>query len=331
MKSKGISTRSLKLISRRVLPLFLYRPISRLYKRGIIHFSVGLELDGSLPLEFVYKDYVSNYTDLRDMNEAEARTHFELHGRREGRSGNSLLSRSHFASLAGHLDGLILEIGPFFSPLIRSENSRFADVLDRDALMKRATEVGGDPKLVPKIDWVIDSGQLINPPYEFANCISSHVLEHQPDLISHLKQVYDLLPKGGRYFLLIPDRRYCFDSFLPNSSPGEIIGAYLEKRTRHPLRSIIEHRVLASHNDPYKHWENFNGEDNASVQSLRQAIKEFETAENKYIDVHSWYFDPESFRQTMILLNKLSLVSFEIERLYYTRRYSNEFWVVLRK
>ena len=331
MNRYGLPMRKLKSIVKRILPLFLYQLILRFYRRSFDQLLVSLETDGSLPLEFVYSDYVSNYPDLHDMNEPDARIHFESHGRVEGRSGNSLLNRSDFASLAGHLGGLILEIGPFYSPLIRGENSRFADVLDKNSLMKRAEEVGGDPKSVPRIDWLIDSGQLVDPPYEFTNCISSHVLEHQPNIVSHLQQVYELLPNGGRYFLLIPDRRYCFDHLIPNSSPGEMIAAYLENRTRHPLRSIIEHRVLASHNDPYKHWENLHGNDNVSIESLNQAIMEFESAENGYIDVHSWYFDPDSFRHSITLLNKLNLVSFEIERLYSTRRHSNEFWAILRK
>jgi len=289
------------------------------------------ESQSSIPKEFLYLDYISTYPDLDGMNEIDAFKHFESYGKAEGRSGNFIRTRLDFIQLAKNTSGITLEIGPFYSPLLSGENAKYADVLDQKALRKRAKKVGGDPLSVPIIDWVLTNGELLNPPFEFENCLSSHVIEHQPDIIGHLKQVYDLLPSGGRYFLLIPDRRYCFDHYMSNSPIGEMIQAYIEKRKFHPLRSLIEHRVLQSHNDSNKHWNGVHGGRKANKKALANVLKEFDSSKNQYIDVHSWYFDPNAFRATIEILQNLNLISFQIEALYETRKYTNEFWVILKK
>ena len=65
---------------------------------------------------------------------------------------------------------------------------------------------------ITKIDYVSSDGNLNIIKDKFDYVLSSHCVEHQPDLILHFKNVEKLLKKQGYYFLIIPDKRYCFDA-----------------------------------------------------------------------------------------------------------------------
>ena len=71
--------------------------------------------------------------------------------------------------------------------------------------------------------------------------------------------------------------------------------AWHERRHVHALRSLIEHRALTTHNDGLRHWRGDHGTPSENVGSrFRKAVQEFEGAGLKYIDVHAWYFTPDS-------------------------------------
>jgi hypothetical protein len=160
--------------------------------------------------------------------------------------------------------------------------------------------------------------------------VSSHAIEHQPDLVRHLVNVSNLLSPGGRYFLAVPDRRYTFDHYLKDSNVAEVIEAHLQGRERHTLQSVIEHRALTTHNDPVTHWSGAHGEEEINSTRVQSAITEFEKTDG-YIDVHAWIFTPSSFRLIISALFSLGLIQLSIERLYPTLRNSNEFYAILKK
>ena len=83
---------------------------------------------------------------------------------------------------------------------------------------------------------------------------SSHCIEHQPDLVRHLQEVANLLEPDGAYFLLIPNKLYCFDHFIAETSVADVMLAHHLGHRVHTLASVIEHRALTTHNDPSRHW-----------------------------------------------------------------------------
>ena len=154
----------------------------------------------------------------------------------------------------------MLEIGPFAHPMMRGEHVDHLDVLPTEALRARAVSLGMDPGGVPDIRWVSSGGDLSVVTERYDAVVSSHAIEHQPDLIRHLQQVEALLRPGGSYYLLIPDHRYCFDHFLVPSTTAQVIGAHVERRSVHTAASVIEHRALTTHNDPVRHWAGDHGD-----------------------------------------------------------------------
>ncbi len=151
-------------------------------------------------------------------------------------------------------------------------------------------------------------------------------------LIRHLQQVQRKLKNGsGRYFILVPDKRYCFDRHIAPSTIAEVIQAQEEYRTVHTLRSIIEHRSLTTHNNSRKHWQLHDVEHpSIDAERVRDAVNEWHAAKGGYIDVHAWYFTPDSFKEIINLLNCLNFINLTAERIYSTRFASNEFWAILK-
>jgi hypothetical protein len=273
------------------------------------------------------------YDDLSHLDDHDLLEHWCSFGAREGRQGNSLASREQFVELVSHVAPVsrTLEISPFAYPLLPGAHT--CDVLNYDDLVNRAAAIGADPSRVPPVDFLVDDDSgLDSIESTFAAVLSSHVLEHVPDLIGHLHQVTRRLDVGGYYFVLVPDCRYCFDHFIPPSTVAEAIVAHHEMRSRHPIRSVIEHRALTTHNDPVRHWAGDHGLFGSNfVERMRNAIDEYQAANGRYIDVHGWYFTPESFEAVIRLLCQAHDVCLSPVRVYPTRRNCNEFWAILRR
>jgi hypothetical protein len=109
------------------------------------------------------------------------------------------------------------------------------DVLDQASLVQRATELHRAAQNVPRIDFVSAEGDLSVISEEFRLVLSSHAIEHTPDLIKHLVEVDRILSEDGVYALVVPDCRYCFDHFISSSTIAEILQAYVDQRKVHTL------------------------------------------------------------------------------------------------
>ena len=211
----------------------------------------------------------------------------------------------------------VLEIGPFAAPMLRGPNISYVDVMSTNDLRARAIQLGLDPEKVPEINWVSSGSDLSVVRDQFNAVVSSHAIEHQPDIIGHLQQIGNLLLSGGRYFLLIPDHRYCFDHFFAPSSAQQMIDAHLEKRTVHPDSAVIAHLAHTTHNDAARHWLGDHGDpDENRAERTKMAIDALEASHGAYIDVHAWFFTPETFVNTMTSLSKRKHIPFTVGRMF---------------
>jgi len=278
--------------------------------------------------------YRDRHDDLRTFDPEKLAKHHQQYGRHKGRCSSPAALRENFLKLIPK-SGAVLEIGPFCQPVTSGNNVRYFDVLDSTGLKRRALTIGADPKNIPSIiHYVSPIGDISSVADRFNAVVSSHCIEHQADLIKHLHDVSELLPEKGRYYLLIPDKRYCFDHFIAESTIADVIDAHIEHRRIHTLRSVIEHRALTTHNDPARHWRgDHNDPDYSStiVERARRALAEFTAAGGNYVDVHAWQFTPESFREITALLCELGYSSMRPQRVYETQYGRNEFTAILQK
>src|SRR5579872_180659 len=176
----------------------------------------------NFPEEYDSAAYLNFNKDLvrAKLNALDLKKHFEIHGKKEGRISNSIQSRTNFIELIPK-DAATLEIGPFYNPVAKGKNVKYFDVLNQSDLTARAKSIGTPYENIPKIDFVDPQGDLSVISEQFDVVVSCHCIEHQPDLIDHLQKVEKLLNPGGFYFIIIPDKRYCFDHFIPETTIAE--------------------------------------------------------------------------------------------------------------
>jgi len=180
----------------------------------------------------------------------------------------------------------VLELGPFDTPFV--PDAFYFDILDQDQLRVRATEHGRNPDGVPKIHY---TGRLSTIERTFDAVVSSHVVEHTPDLIGHLEEVASLLRPGGAYLLIVPDKRYCCDHFLTETTQAEVFNG--RGREKPAIDAVVDHLTRTAHNSALKHWVGIHGEPSEQPRA-RYEIQAAERGE--YVDVHQWIFTPSSFK-----------------------------------
>lgn len=290
-----------------------------------------------LPPDFDAGIYRSLHTDLNGFSDNQLAAHYRDYGRQEGRRAHSIQDRNAFAELIAN--DRALEIGPYAQPLLRGPHVRYADIYSTAQLRAMAPAANLDPERIPDIDWVVAPTNLEAIDEKFDAVLSSHAIEHQPNLVGHLRQVSELLLDEGRYLLLVPDHRYCFDHFKTPSTIVDVLDAFARNVTKHDPKSLILSRLLITHNEPSRHWSGDHGlpEHNPHfphddrITLLASALELLNKASDALYNDHAWFFTPDSFVSIMNDLKVLGLTNLHVERLYPTLRNTLEFWVVLQK
>lgn len=279
-------------------------------------------------------DIYKKHTDLKSMNNKLLEKHYKEHGKNEGRICSRISNKSKLLQYIDTNKLKCLEIGPFDAPNLKGEKVKYFDVLDQDSLKKRAKECNRKGE-VPYIDYVNSKGDLRIIDEKFDLVLSCHSIEHQLDFIQHLHDISELLNDNGYYVIILPDKRYCFDHFIKESTIADIISQYTNKSNLHSIKSVIEHRALTCHNNSASHWNNDHGNQTyfSNENSIINAIEEYKNSisNNQYLDVHSLQFTPDSFKNIINLLNRLNYIDLVIDKVYNTLRNSNEFYVILKK
>lgn len=276
--------------------------------------------------------YRTQYPDLASFDDATLAAHYQEYGRAEGRIPYAGAARESFLTLIPK-EGLALEIGPFARPTLSGTHVRYADVMSAETIKAIAAHHGMDPALCPTIHYLLTETPLEAISDRFETVFSSHCIEHQPDLVGHLQTVAKLLEPGGSYFVIAPDKRYCFDHFRPESTIGDVFTAYTERRTRHDLRSIISHNALLTHNDHFRHWAGDHGAPavESHPECLEEAVATYEAADGRYVDTHAWQFTPESFESICTLLHLRGHIALRPVAVYPTLFNRNEFCAILTR
>ena len=289
------------------------------------------------PVSFDPQIYRSLHPDLATFTDDQLAKHYRRHGKAEGRLSHAVADRQSFINLAG--SSRALEIGPYDRPLLTGPNVRYADIFSTEQLRDKAKQENLRPEGVPQIDWVVQPTDLSPIDQTFDVVISSHAVEHQPNLVAHLRQVSNLLNPGGRYLLLVPDYRYCFDHFKTPSTIADVLDAYCRGDGRHAPRSLVQSRLLMTHNDSVRHWNGDHGESEINpefpgvdrIGLLQIALDEIQNKPHALRNEHAWMFHPDNFESIINDLVALELFDLHLERLYPTIYQAIEFWAILRK
>lgn len=212
----------------------------------------------------------------------------------------------------------VLEIGPCGRPFLTGEGVEYFDIYTQAEQRERALAYGHEPDDCPFIHHTGSLGKITS---RFAAVFSSHAIEHTPDLIAHLHQVRTLLRDGGAYFLIVPDRRYCFDHFVRGTLLEDVYAGI--GRDRPTMAAVQNHYMRHTHNNPGLHWIGIHGSYRAKNSEFMAASAAH--ASGEYVDVHQWAFTPQSFREIVSALGIFSEV-----RVHDTAFATLEFMAILK-
>lgn len=99
-------------------------------------------------------------------------------------------------------------------------------------------------------DFVWTPGKLLRESTDekFDFVISSHVVEHVPDLLGHMIEVNDVLKSGGKYVFVIPNGRGTGEYFRRLSEEADVVEHYFrgggQNFTRTKLGLLAKYREV---------------------------------------------------------------------------------------
>lgn len=269
---------------------------------------------------------------------ASGREHYELYGRREGRT-LVLQPASRSAKVLSTINprGKGLEIGPSHNPIMPKAAGFDVDILDhldRDGLRRKYQGHNVDLDRIEEVDFVWSGENLVDltgRPGQYDWIVASHVIEHTPDLVSFLQQCQALLAEAGRLALIVPDKRYCFDHFGPVTTTGAVLDAHHEGRIRPSPGQVFDHLANAANRNGAAAWSAADDGPLGLIHPTAQAANGWSRASttHEYLDVHCWRFVPESFSLIISDLRDLGLLDLGIVAQFDT--VGCEFYVTLGK
>jgi len=144
-------------------------------------------------------------------------------------------------------------------------------------------------------------------------------------------ELAEILTDDGTIYLIVPDKRYCFDFFQPLSDTAKILGDRHAGRTRHSFEAfyrsgtnVLNGDAIAWSQDGASNLRFAHGDPEHSRQMANAGL-----AAARYTDSHENYFTPLSF---MMLIDELRyLREIDLGPKVLTRARGCEFLVTLRK
>jgi|SRR5687768_4776351 len=143
--------------------------------------------------------------------------------------GNSLTQMNRALLASKYLSGAGIEIGALHVPLKvgRSASVKYVDRLSKPELRKLYPELDAYDIVEPDI---LDDGQHLVTIEDLSQdfVIANHFLEHCPNPLGALKNIYRVLRVGGILFLALPDKRFTFDVDRPVTTFAHVLRDYEE-------------------------------------------------------------------------------------------------------
>jgi hypothetical protein len=284
--------------------------------------------------DFKYEIYRDS-PGLVSMTNEELEIHYLTHGIIEGRLFNAISNRKDFIRNIDSKKGKMLEIGPLDNPQLdyKSPDYYSLDIFSKEELINNYFK-----------DITVNKDKIIEPSYVIADndysaikqkfkCIfSSHNIEHMPCVVTFLNNLESILDDDGYIYLVIPDKRYCFDYFKKETDIYDVLQLYYEKNHRPRLSDVLRTQTQITHSDCQAHWNDDHGMIYPEVKLLRHyqdILNLYNTG--GYIDAHVSCFTPQSFIEIINILIDLNLIKLEIHKIYHTLKGANEFYVILKR
>jgi hypothetical protein len=229
------------------------------------------------------------------------------------------------------------EIGALCNPVLTKQEANiiYVDYTSAENLRKH---YAGNPSI--EIDNIVETDAIwgkqtlldaLKRRVDFI--VASHVIEHTPDLITWLNELYAALNPRGQVRLAIPDKRFTFDLLRRETELSDVLASYIVSARIPQPYAILDYYLNATPIDHLAAWRGEIREDliprpSTFAPAMKMAREAAESG--IYHDAHCWVFTPRSFATLLERLGELGLVPFVCERFFDTEEDSIEFFVSLR-
>ncbi len=204
--------------------------------------------------------------------------------------------------------GAGIEIGALAWPFITKADGdvTYVDWADTPTLRRKyADDPNVDIDRIVQVDAVWGEKTLaeaVGPARKFDYVVASHVVEHVPDLISWVRELFGVLKPAGEVRLAVPDKRFTFDFLRRETELADVIDAFLHHARKPMSRLVLDALINYIDVDLHRLWAK-----TADLSALRPlpdhvpgAIAMARRAMgDDYTDVHCWVFTPVSFTRLM--------------------------------
>lgn len=243
-----------------------------------------------------------------------------------------------------------IEIGPLYRPYIRKDQGEvyYVDHCSTDEL-RQVYQYNSDVRAhldeIVAVDYVVGPGMSLGratkeqAPFDYL--IAAHVIEHVANPIGWLADSAAVLVDGGVVSLVIPDKRFCFDTNRRLTQLQDWADWYLRELAQPDYVHLF---------DFYSNAVTVDGAvDTAGIWAgtvdysgcRRTDVPDADVAayeacldlrnSGRYMDVHTGAYTPRSFLELLDGVARLGLLALEVAYLQPTAEGELEFFVSLRK
>lgn len=215
-----------------------------------------------------------------------------------------------------------IEISPLFRPTVhRGEANVFTvDVCSAEESRRKHAETATGPIVDVDVVWTPGQRLMACVPdgSRFSWAIASHVLEHVPDPVGWLLQVFEVLEDGAVLSLALPDKRHCFDRFRADTTVAELVDAWVRAEAIPSPRQLFDFLDVSAHPDGARCY--------SDADALHFLAHSWTTGQ--YVDAHCSVFSPETVRSVFERLVALGVLAVEVSEVVDG---GNEFFVRLTR
>ena len=235
-----------------------------------------------------------------------------------------------------------LEIGPLDRPIaVRPDSDvSYLDVSERSKLQAHyGPDEAVDVEKIPELDFWLehDDGFLSleeacrgGAPFDWV--LASHVIEHVPDVVGWLRQLWKVTRVDAEVALSVPDRRFCFDVHRPATTVGQALEAHDRGDQTPSPRAVFDGHRSAVEMPAERAWAGDVPDAEDRSHSWEYTLEMLERSRRgEYVDSHVWLWTPREFVSFIDDLCHLGLVDFVVDRMLATAHNDLEFHVVLAR
>jgi len=256
--------------------------------------------------------------------------------------GMSMERKDKLCRLLKIKDGVGIELGPLSRPLITKDEGdiRYVDAMSTEELRESFKgNIFYETKDFVDIDYIWTGegmGKIVGDT-RFDYAVASHVIEHVPNVIGWLNDIFSVLKSDGKIALAIPDKRFTFDAARAPSTFALMIDNWIRGERRPALQNVFDHfsqAVKVGHDEVVALAEGRvtarDLERHHTDQEALELAKESHFGE-VYRDCHVYTYTPRSLLESLRKMISMDLLPARVVDFYDTPQISQEFILVLEK